>query len=432
MSTFGDTFGKTWVPLGSKLNQIKICVTGDSIVRGVDGGLNVAEILASLDSRLLATNIAEPSEGTVEQLGHWDDLTTDQKQSFDYIISVNGNNIINYLTPVATSITMYQTLIDNIKEDIKSNCKIIVCTLTPAQDVFVAIYPGHDAEILANRQGFNEAVKGNGTSPLTKSDLLITSFTDSLDDGAYSLKSEYWRTSGDHLHPNVAGRTVIANAILEILNLYLEKTMIGSPSNLSLTSKAWNQVAIEWINGTNNLDGFKVERSTDGINFSVINTRLNGLSSFTDLTVDFDTTYYYRVRGFKKTEYTDYTETLEVTTDSAPEMINQSQWFNISYWNIAHEANWSSDGSKLISSSTSSGSIAKSGFFTSGLKYRLSWSMTRVAGTLRILDNGVNLIATKTATGDYYVDYIPTGSYLLFQGLNFNGTITAMSYKRIH
>lgn len=191
------------------------CVTGDSISHGVNyttyENRSVADLIAFQKRGWLGTNIAWPADGDVLQLYRWGELDPSLKLKFDYVVSMNGNNMINYVTPTATSIAAYQNLINVIRSEVKPSCKIIVCTLTPAQDVYAT--PPTAAAVLANRQAFNEAVKGNGPTPLTGWDFVVTQHTSYMDDGAYSLKSIYYEWGSDHLHPNKAGRDVIADVI---------------------------------------------------------------------------------------------------------------------------------------------------------------------------------------------------------------------------
>jgi hypothetical protein len=431
MGTFGDTFGNSLGSQGLNMNlwiTKKICVTGDSISHGVDGLDTLGQIISN-KTGCRQNTIAWPSEGTVEQKVRWDALSVNEKLSFDYVINWNGNNIINWNTAVSVSVDAYMVLMNAIIAETKPSCKIIVCTLTPAQDTYAALYPGHEVDVLANRQSFNEALKGNGSTPVTGQKLLQMQSTSNLDDGAYSLKSMYWNNSGDHLHVNLLGRNVMADDVIAIINKDLQTSIIGSVSLLTLSVISAHQINLAWTNSiNNNLEGFKVERSTDGVNYTVVASRLNTLSSFSDTTVSGNTTYYYRVIGFKGSSYTAYTNVVNGTTPVF-NLVDQASWFTLAYWNQSHNANWTQVGSTL-SSDGNSGDTSRKLFWTVGHHYRISWTITRVSGTLRIHDLTTAFISI-TSAGSGSIDITATNTYFDLQSLSFIGTVTALSVIEI-
>jgi len=66
---------------------------------------------------------------------------------------------------------------------------------------------------------------------------------------------------------------------------------------------------VSWVNGSTNEDGFKLERSSDNINWTEIATLSSGASSYIDTTELAPNKYYYRVRAFKGSEYSEYSNT---------------------------------------------------------------------------------------------------------------------------
>jgi len=81
----------------------------------------------------------------------------------------------------------------------------------------------------------------------------------------------------------------------------------GEPSTLTAVAETEAKINLAWINTSTTEDGFKIERGTDGINFSVIDTIGAGLAVYADTTVTTNLHYYYRVRAYKGTGYTEYT-----------------------------------------------------------------------------------------------------------------------------
>lgn len=323
MPTIGLGLGLDKVLLGSKVNPfdlatLKICLTGDSIARGVDSTGNnysVAELIAN-EVGCEQVTIAFPADNTAQQLVRWDALSNEEKQSFDYIINCNGNNIAaNPATAHKTSVDLYQTLMNNLIADKKESCKIICCTMTPSQSYHEAIYAGTftSEQVLAKRQSMNEAIAGLGVYPVTGQDLLVLSYTDLLSDGNYSLKEEYYANGSDSLHVNEAGRQVMADEIIKIIVADKQNSISGNVSNLAIeilpksNKLTWDNSAI------NNFDGIKIERSLNGVDFTEIKSLLN-VSYYEDDNIDFDTLYFYKIRGFKGNKYTAYTAIVNGTS----------------------------------------------------------------------------------------------------------------------
>lgn len=73
----------------------------------------------------------------------------------------------------------------------------------------------------------------------------------------------------------------------------------NAPTNLTATVSAIQglQVQLSWTDNSNNENAFKIERSTDGVNFTQLAVSSVNSTSYTDTMVVSGTTYYYRVRA---------------------------------------------------------------------------------------------------------------------------------------
>ncbi len=71
----------------------------------------------------------------------------------------------------------------------------------------------------------------------------------------------------------------------------------AAPSNLAATLATPTSVNLSWIDNANNETGFIIERSTDGINFTLLTTVPANVTGYIDSTVVASTTYTYRVRA---------------------------------------------------------------------------------------------------------------------------------------
>jgi hypothetical protein len=71
----------------------------------------------------------------------------------------------------------------------------------------------------------------------------------------------------------------------------------AAPSNLAAAALSASQVQLTWVNNANNQAGFKIERSTDGTNFTQIAVAGASALSYIDMTASPNTTYYYQIRA---------------------------------------------------------------------------------------------------------------------------------------
>jgi hypothetical protein len=82
---------------------------------------------------------------------------------------------------------------------------------------------------------------------------------------------------------------------------------------------AAQQVELRWRDLSENETGFEIERSLDGVNFTVIETVAQDVISFVDEGLD-PANYYYRVRSVRNGEYSDFSEVVRTTlVDNLPE-----------------------------------------------------------------------------------------------------------------
>jgi fibronectin type 3 domain-containing protein len=78
------------------------------------------------------------------------------------------------------------------------------------------------------------------------------------------------------------------------------------------------QVQLSWTDNANNENAFKIERSTDGINFTPLNIASVNATSYTDTAVTSGTTYTYRLRATNPLGESNYTNTSTATPIFAP------------------------------------------------------------------------------------------------------------------
>lgn len=92
-----------------------------------------------------------------------------------------------------------------------------------------------------------------------------------------------------------------AGAVVDTVNLHKGVVVVtppAAPSGLNATAISSSQINLAWTDNANNEDGFKIERSADGVNFTQIATALAGVTAYSDTGLAASTPYHYRVFAY--------------------------------------------------------------------------------------------------------------------------------------
>jgi autotransporter-associated beta strand protein len=73
----------------------------------------------------------------------------------------------------------------------------------------------------------------------------------------------------------------------------------ATPSGLMATGVATNEIDLTWVDNSGNEDGFNLERSTNGGNYTTIGMVAAGVTTYSDIGLATGTTYFYRVQAFR-------------------------------------------------------------------------------------------------------------------------------------
>jgi hypothetical protein len=159
----------------------------------------------------------------------------------------------------------------------------------------------------------------------------------------------------------------------------------NAPSNLQATPNI-NPISVKltWTDNSLNEDGFVIERSSDSLNFTVIDSVGQNVTTYTD-TVSSATTYYYKVKAYNTAGNSGYSNIAQVTTSTVGIRDISKQLIYI-YPNPA-----------------------KSAFTIQGVKERCVYSLSNLSG--RILVSG---ITSQVTTVD--VQHLESGIYFLQLG----------------
>ncbi len=92
----------------------------------------------------------------------------------------------------------------------------------------------------------------------------------------------------------------------------------AAPTNLTANAVSCNQIDLAWTDNADNETSFKIERSSNGIDFSQIDTVGADVTTYSDTTAAESTTYWYRVRASNAGGDSDYSNIASDTTPACP------------------------------------------------------------------------------------------------------------------
>jgi Zn-dependent metalloprotease len=91
-----------------------------------------------------------------------------------------------------------------------------------------------------------------------------------------------------------------------------------APSGLTVTPVSSSRINLAWADDSTYEQGFKVERSTDGVSFTQIASPGANTTSYANTSLTSGVTYHYRVRAYDGPNYSGYSSTASATTLAPP------------------------------------------------------------------------------------------------------------------
>jgi hypothetical protein len=161
---------------------------------------------------------------------------------------------------------------------------------------------------------------------------------------ATTMQTELWNSSqkpggGDNLGavnklatPTVANGKVYVGTSnsLVVYGLVNPPTAVPNAPVLSATALSGSSVNLTWTDSTsppNTATAYKVEQSTDNVNFTQITTAPAGATSIAIGALNALTTYYFRIRGFNALGNSNYSNIANATTTSQVALLDFSGGF---------------------------------------------------------------------------------------------------------
>jgi hypothetical protein len=116
---------------------------------------------------------------------------------------------------------------------------------------------------------------------------------------------------------------------------------LSPPSDLTVKTKSSSVISIEWTDNSTSEEGFIIERKSKDSDFKEIAKTDSNVTKFVDYNLQAEKEYYYRVRAFKGTSYTTYSNIVYTVTNIAKTFsdLNSVPWAkkaieNLAEWDI--------------------------------------------------------------------------------------------------
>lgn len=188
------------------------------------------------------------------------------------------------------------------------------------------------------------------------------------------------------------------------------------PLGLTVLALTDTSVKVDWTNtGTADYDGHSIERSVDGITYAEVGTVNVGTNTFTD-TVTADTYYYYRVRAYKGSNYSDYTDVAEL--EYGPEIVLNTDLSVDEWW--AKGANISiADGVAHFTGVATAQSLSKSTVLTIGATYRVLFTIKNYSAGMVSANVGASSTAyRRSGNGTFELLITAVNASIYFSSAN--------------
>ena len=135
---------------------------------------------------------------------------------------------------------------------------------------------------------------------------------------SYSYRVRSYNTAGDSGYTNTA--SAITQAVPQLIP--------SGPTGLSATAASASQIDLGWTDGSNNEDGFKIERCTGAscTSFAQVATVGANVTNWSSTSLAASTSYSYRVRSYNTAGDSGYSNTASATTQGTAPATGQYVW----------------------------------------------------------------------------------------------------------
>jgi hypothetical protein len=189
---------EAWVR--STIKTTIIASVGDSTVAAYNSRLSLVDLVGCQYAQ-----IAVPGNTIAQQKTAW--VARVDKATFGAVVVQVGLNDLNPAEAASVAIARLQDLIDTINTDV--SVPVYIAKMIPCRQRLIDLYGATDGPIAYQKWiDMNDAIAGNGSTPITGVDGRITAHEPLMNDGSGNLLAAY--DSGDGIHPNNNGRAINA------------------------------------------------------------------------------------------------------------------------------------------------------------------------------------------------------------------------------
>lgn len=244
------------------------------------------------------TQIASPSANSTGYV----DATASPETSYGYRVSACRNGVCSDPSNVA-SVT---TPPEQVPPDPPGN---LVATAV-SRDVVDLVWT--DASDNETSFALQRSTDGGATwGALTETGPDVTSYSDT---GLPASTTFWYRVRACNAYGCSAWSSVASATTLD------PPPPPNGPTGLGVTSASYDSVVLGWTDASDTEDSFQVQRSVNGgASWTTVATLGPNATSFTDTSVDPETSYSYRVRACLEDQCSGYSNVANVTTPPAPQ-----------------------------------------------------------------------------------------------------------------
>ena len=200
---------------------------------------------------------------------------------------------------------------------------------------------------------------------------------------------------------------------------------VNAPSNLNISGATTSSLNLSWTDNSNNEDGFKIERATsqNGTYTQIAVVNANS-TSYTNSSLSSSTTYYYRIRAYKSTTHSSFSNIANGTTSADPSLNAPSNLQLVSKTSSSVNISWTDnsnneDGFQIERSSSQNGTYTEVGtvstnvssFVNSGLTANTTYYY-RVRAYNGSGTSSYSNVLNVTTDQNQQTDYEPNNSFV--------------------
>lgn len=139
--------------------------------------------------------------------------------------------------------------------------------------------------------------------------VILPSNATGFNDSGLTASTPYWYRITAHNNAGYSG-----SLILTTTTAAPPPAPPSTPSALTATAVSKTQINLSWTDTSSNEDGYKIERSTDGIKYTQIASVGLNITSFANSGLTANKLYYYRVRAYNVSGHSGYSNVASART----------------------------------------------------------------------------------------------------------------------